>query len=367
MLIELVDISDGLLGSLAACLYAQEIVNTGACCRKARMVFARPERGLCCPHLFPATHQAMCAALLRCDARQLQTLRPLGEIEFDSSTYLSELLHRLPLLTSLEELGPLCIDTSGGPVLLMQKAGVGPEAMEGSVAVRPRKVLPVLAASFPKLHRLASLSLTLRCLNAADAKIVSEVFMPALGSCQALRHLRLDLDTPLSCGAAMTRGLVAMLQKLSSWQKLESLSLGYLWWTEAAEETLDQFKEALQAFKGSVRAVAIRCPQDQELGALDAVAASLLLGVASNVEEVLAMQAWGDDGTGLSKFLEVLSSCRRLRRVDFIGELPNGLDRASLESSLRAARPAAEMTAKVCVNTPAGWRRASCYPSSYRA
>ncbi|CAE8608100.1 unnamed protein product, partial [Polarella glacialis] len=97
-----------------------------------------------------------------------------------------------------------------------------------------RSLLPALGAAFASLRSLATVELTLKCMGSASAKALAEVFMPALGGCQGLRSLRLDLDAPLSCGGPLAVGLAAMLERLSTWRRLESLSLGYLWWTEGS-------------------------------------------------------------------------------------------------------------------------------------
>ncbi|CAE8614722.1 unnamed protein product, partial [Polarella glacialis] len=103
---------------------------------------------------------------------------------------------------------------------------------------------------------------------------------------------------------------------------------------------------------------------DQELGGLDAASVSLVEGVSASVEEVLAMEAWGSDGTGLKSLMEALRRCVSLRRVDFLGELPDDLDLTALRSQLcsAATTSASARRCEVCVNTPGGFKRAMAVP-----
>ena len=126
-----------------------------------------------------------------------------------------------------QELGPICIDESG-----VFGSGVGSFCLFDTW-------MPSLGLAFGSLRCLERLSLTLRCVH--DSNALAESFIPALGKCP-LKSLRLDLDTACSCGADIVSALVTMLIHFGDRQRLESLSLGYLWWTEASDEVLISFK-----------------------------------------------------------------------------------------------------------------------------
>ncbi|CAJ1405606.1 unnamed protein product [Effrenium voratum] len=320
----------GLLGAVLSGLFAVEVCQLSRASRTAHRLLS-PD-GLCCPYIFPSTPAAMRAALRSCHLPQLKSLRPPQELESDP--FLEELVEGLGKCACLEELGPICIDESG-----VFGSGVGSFCLFDTW-------MPSLGLAFGSLRCLERLSLTLRCVH--DSNALAESFIPALGKCP-LKSLRLDLDTACSCGADIVSALVTMLIHFGDRQRLESLSLGYLWWTEASDEVLISFKEAVEALP-SLRSVALRCPQDPELGALEA--ASCLLG--ATVEEVLVMDAWGHDGSGLSGLLEALSACPCLRRLDLIGELPEGFDAVSFQQALRQVA----VDLNVCVNSPSGLKKA---------
>eukprot|EP00930_Biecheleria_cincta_P064499 TRINITY_DN50082_c0_g1_i1.p1 TRINITY_DN50082_c0_g1~~TRINITY_DN50082_c0_g1_i1.p1 ORF type:complete len:374 (-),score=66.96 TRINITY_DN50082_c0_g1_i1:166-1287(-) len=336
----------GLRGNMAASLGAVEMQRIAQSCRCARHSVLPPGMGLCCPHVCPSKASAMSAALLKCDAKHLLSLRPTQE--FESAAYLADLVERLPLFSSLCDVGPLFIDITGGPVLLQRHAtshagedieAASTQSIEsGWQFATPQSLLPSLGASFAGCLTLAKLSLSLQCMDDEAAQALSDVFLPALGGCCKLRSLLLDLDTPLSCGAAVADGLATMLERLSAWHQLEQLDLGYLWWTEASDDTAQRFHEASHAFGCNFRHLVIRCPQDQELGALEVASDSLILGAATSLVEVVVQDAWGQDGTGLSSLFEALGLCGELRRVEFQGQLPDGLDKSSIQSSLHSAR-----------------------------
>lgn len=358
----------GLRGALCGCFMAPEVRQLAWASGRVCSAIAHPDAGVCCPHLRPRTALALAAALAHCDAPQLRTLRPAGD--FDSSAFLPELASRLSAFGGLEDLGPLSIDASGGPLLLLplQRSSGGDEESsgEGSGDVRtvgPRSLLPALAEGFGRCRQLLSLDLTVRCLDLADAHTTAEVLLPALGECRALRSLRLDLDASKACGGPLAAGVAAMLERLSSWHRLERLSLGYVWWTQASDNTLERIRTGLRAFGGSIRALALRYSQDPELGALDAACATLE-GAASGLEEVCIMEGWGDDGTGLPALADAVGACGRLRRVDLLGVLPPSFDRRGFVAAVRAAARAERLLdserppAVVGFNASAGWQRA---------
>merc|ERR1711884_400481 len=159
----------GLHGALASCLAAPEVRQLVQTCSQSRAVLASP-MGCCCPYLQPRSGGALAAALLGCAAPQLRSLRPAGD--FDSIAYLPELAMRLASLGHLEELGPLCIDTAAGPLLLPPGGSeclVVPENAEGMSAsdsdvdialngplsmVSVRGLLPTIAAGFQRCRLL---------------------------------------------------------------------------------------------------------------------------------------------------------------------------------------------------------------------
>mmetsp|Transcript_80529 Transcript_80529/g.260966 ORF Transcript_80529/g.260966 Transcript_80529/m.260966 type:complete len:398 (-) Transcript_80529:79-1272(-) len=334
----------GLRGALAACLGAPEVRRLAWSGRRVRGTLADPVAGPCCPHLRPRSGAALAAALLACDAPQVRSLRPLGN--FDSASFLPELAGRLGGFAWLEDLGPLCIDTAGGPLLVPRGAEAacpgadnGEEEPAGSELcfTTARCLLPALAEGFRRCRQLSTLDLTLHCVDVASASVMAETLLPALGGCCRLRVLCLDLDSSMPCGGTLVSGVARMLRGLSAWRRLERLSLGYLWWTEASEDALALMRDSLQAFGGSVLSLAVRYPQDQEMGALDAVCTAAVEGAAQGVEEVSIVEAWGQDGSGLPALVEALGACQRLRRASLLGVLPQGFNKAEFVESVRAA------------------------------
>ena len=222
---------------------------------------------------------------------------------------------------------------------ILYNIGAEEGGAEGALfsAVSARKFLPALADGFERCKSLATLDLTVRCADMPSARATADVFLPSLGTCRSLETLRLDLDASMKCGSKLMDGLVRLMERLSAHQKLRHLSLGYLWWTEASDEALQKLRDALVAFGGSVKELRIRYPNDQEFGALDAVAAHAVEGVAEGVEEVLVIDGWGHDGMGLQALAESLVLCPRLQRVDLLGHLPPGFDAAAFMAPVRMA------------------------------
>lgn len=165
--------------------------------------------------------------------------------------------------------------------------------------------------------------------------------LASLGSLSALRLLRLDLDA--SCSAP--RALLA----LGALRRLEALRLGYVWWSEVDVELLAELHEAFA--KLPLRRVAVVCPQDPELGALE-TAAQALLGEA--VEDFLVTEAWDQEAMVLWELLEVLGHCRSLRRVVLLGDLPMSFDAMSFERALRRCSQSLKGLPDVLVNCPSG-------------
>jgi len=324
----------GLRGALTGCLVAAEVRRLIGGAHRLQSALSAPGVGPCCPHLRPRTGTGLAVALLCCDAPQVRTLRPQGE--FDSVVFLSELAARLGAFARLEELGPLSLDVSGELLHVEDLSSANPSSRSGPCCVPARSVLPTLADGFQRLRQLTSLTLTLRCVDVASARVAAETLLPALGGCCALRSLSLDLDASFACGGLLMGGLASLLEGLGAWRRLEHLSLGYLWWTEASDEVVLQMRTALQALEGSIRSLAIRYPQDQELGALDVASTAVIDGVAQGVEEVSVVEAWGEDGTGLPALGEALGACERLRRIDLLGVLPAGFDRTGFVASVRS-------------------------------
>ena len=66
----------------------------------------------------------------------------------------------------------------------------------------------------------------------------------SIGACEELQELRLDLDTTLACGGDMVAAVAKMLHRLAKTPKLEALSLGYSWFSDASDETLQDLRDA---------------------------------------------------------------------------------------------------------------------------
>jgi len=315
-------------------------------------------------------------------APQVRSLRPSGD--FDSAAYVPELALRLSSLGHLEELGPVCIDTDCGEVMLPPSESLDPSwpaagdksSLKIKELVTPsgrtfelvsvKNLLPMLSSGFSRCRVLAELDLTIRCMRKKCAQAVSEQLLPALGRCHALRALRLDLDASLECGAILIGGVANLLESLASTAAgaLEHLSLGYLWWSEASEESLARIRTALMALcnhrGGGLRELVIRYPQDQEMGAMENLCAAIE-GVASDIEEVCLVEAWGEDCASKELLLKALAGCQRLRRVDILGFLPQALNQAAFSAILRRDWVGTDRqnAPEVFFNTPAGWRRAA--------
>lgn len=333
----------------------------------------------------------LASALLGCAAQQVRSLRPVQDL--DSNAFLPELAMRLSSFSHLEELGPLCIDTAAGPVLFppggatcmtkhpdvctdtstsetdtMDFPHFG-NAVEPLAMVSVRRLIPTLAAGFERCRFLTELDLTIRCTDLAPARAVADVLLPGLGGCPALRALRLDLDASVPCGALLMAGVARLLKRFAEvgTGALQHLSLGYLWWSEAAAESLAAIRQALREFSnhrgGGLRELVVRYPQDQELGALDAVCA-LIDGAAIDLEEVCILEGWGEC-TSLNTLAQSLGRCAKLRRIDILGRMPRRFDRAGFKAALveasRGSGAAVLKTAPtmVCFNSAEGWRRAA--------
>lgn len=372
----------GLQAAFAGCLRAPEVRRLVQTCEQSRAALAAPSAGCCCPHLEPRSGGVLAAALLGCSAPQVKSLRPLGD--FDSAAYLPELALRLSSLGHLEELGPVSVDTECEPLLVPSSEGACPawvaEVGRGGLeitefetesgrrlqSVTVRSLLPVLAEGFARCRVLAELDLTIACTGSSSARSVADHLLPALGRCHALRALRLDLDATLECGGTLMAGVARLLECLASSAAgvLEHLSLGYLWWSEASEETLARMRVALKALcdhrGGGLRELVVRYPQDQELGAMDALC-STIEGVASDVEEVCLVEAWGEDGEGRNALVRALATCPRLRRVDILGFIPQAVDQRSMTWALHREWVGTDRDKlpELLFNTPGGWKRAA--------
>lgn len=326
----------GLCGALASFLGAAGVFRLALSSRWARALLANPADGVCCPHLRPRSVAALAAGVFGCDAAQLRSLRPPEELS--SAQILRSLAIRLRAFVGLEELGPvLCIDPSeeyfcDDPL----PSSLDGEAGSGELTVS--HLLPSVAEALEGSRRLSKLDLTLRCEDRAAAISLVKVLLPAVGGCRALRELQLDVDCTLEYGGKVLGGLVRMLQRMGEQQRLESLSLGYLWWSEASDDVQSELKAALQRLGGSVRKLAIRYAQDPELGGLGVAALSMVRGAAEGLEEVLILEGWGDDGAGLPELTKVLGECLKLRRVELAGSLPFDFDRSAFEASVRCGR-----------------------------
>lgn len=265
--------------------------------------------------------------------------------ELDSDPFLQDLVERLALCSSLEELGPISIDEGGGPY--------GPEdevrnrsrplPAETRCMFSNSSLLPALGNAFEHLRSLERVTLTLRCAH--DENEIGSSLIAAIGSCKALKQLRLDLDTTMSSGGEMLAAVAQMLHELGPERRLQSLTLGYSWFSEASDETLHELQAAISVLP--LHFVGLLAPQDPEMGSLENACSVL----GRTVEEVLVMDAWDHDGLVFPVFLEALCQCPRLKRLHLIGEVPEKLDVESFEQTLRAR---VSGLPEVCVNCPLG-------------
>lgn len=264
--------------------------------------------------------------------------------ELDSDPFLQDLVERLALCCSLEELGPISIDEGGGPF------GVEDEVRNRSRPVPEEtrcifsnsSLLMALGNAFENLRSLERVSLTLRCVH--DENEIGGL-IAAMGSCKALKQLRLDLDTTMSSGGEMLAAVAQMLHELAPERRLQSLTLGYSWFSEASDETLHELQAAISELP--LRFVGLLAPQDPEMGSLENACSVL----GRSVEEVLVMEGWDHDGLVFPAFLEALCQCPRLKRLHLIGEVPEKLNVESFEQTLRVRLGGMP---EVCVNCPLG-------------
>jgi len=267
------------------------------------------------------------------------------EAEFDHQRATCALARRLHSFVGLETLGPICIDTEGSADLseegILQADGL-PELPRSTTST----LTATLANGFAQCRGLQDIHLTLRCVHRASAKPASEELLPSIGACQNLRRLRLDVDCALQCGGALVGGVAKMLESLSAWKRLEHLGLGYLWWSEARDEAVEGLKSALLGFEGSVRSVAICCPQDPELGAMNVACDSVIAGAAQGLEELLIHEAWGHDGEGLNTLASCLGAIPWLNRVVLEGVLPESFQADRFAALARQGRMAVAANAK---------------------
>ncbi|CAL1152828.1 unnamed protein product [Cladocopium goreaui] len=204
-------------------------------------------------------------------------------------------------------------------------------------------LLPALGNAFEHLRSLERVTLTLRCVH--DENEIGSSLIAAIGSCKALKQLRLDLDTTMSSGGEMLAAVAQMLHELGPERRLQSLTLGYSWFSEASDETLHELQAAISVLP--LHFVGLLAPQDPEMGSLENACSVL----GRTVEEVLVMDGWDHDGLVFPVFLEALCQCPRLKRLHLIGEVPEKLDVESFEQTLRAR---VSGLPEVCVNCPLG-------------
>eukprot|EP00438_Fugacium_kawagutii_P008584 Skav214149 [mRNA] locus=scaffold1645:233607:240879:- [translate_table: standard] len=202
------------------------------------------------------------------------------------------------------ELGPISIDEGGGPfgadLEEVLRSRLRPLPAE-TKCIFSNSLLPKLGHAFEQLKSLERLTLTLRCVH--DGNEMGSL-IAAIGNCKGLKHLRLDLDSTMSCGGEMLLEVAKLLQVLGLERRLESLWLGFCWFSEASEETLQELREAISSLP--LRFVGLVAPQDPEMGSLEAAAAVVC---GATLEEVLLMDAWDEDGMAFPVFLEAKRSC----------------------------------------------------------
>jgi len=159
------------------------------------------------------------------------------------------------------------------------------------------------------------------------------------GRLSAAACLQLEVDASVHYGGLLMAGVVNMLRRIaaSGHRSLDRLSLGYLWWTEPQDSVLDGLREALRELNGTLRVLEVRYPQDQELGALEAIC-NAVEGASAGLEEVRIVDGWAYDGCGLANLAEALGSCAHLRRCVLAGVLPERFDVAAFAERASRAR-----------------------------
>mmetsp|Transcript_15472 Transcript_15472/g.35358 ORF Transcript_15472/g.35358 Transcript_15472/m.35358 type:complete len:387 (-) Transcript_15472:85-1245(-) len=328
----------GLKGAFTACLAAVDVGQLLGSSKCSQHALADPGIGVCCPHLRPLDTNIARMAVEACDAPQVRTLRPhvprdlaMRQVLLPDYTAVADdepLSQCIRRFTGLEELGPLALDADMAlPASASSSAGAHPHM---------RNVADLFRESFQQCTSLRVLSVTISCLHLSSASLSCRELLDAIGGCQSLAQLDIEIDTALPCGAKVMRGVESMLKRLSAWRQLEFLSLGYLWWTEASTELLSDIRAALMAFDGSIHCLTVAFPQDPELGALEA-ACNAVEGVSEGVAEIRVAQAWAYDGDGLGSLAEVLGSCTRLSQVELVGPLPTNFDACLFAAAVRAA------------------------------
>mmetsp|Transcript_84541 Transcript_84541/g.176878 ORF Transcript_84541/g.176878 Transcript_84541/m.176878 type:complete len:391 (+) Transcript_84541:64-1236(+) len=344
----------GLLGALLAGLRSAEVKFLYCGNRELRDLCVIPGEGCICPSLSPSTPLALAAGLRSCVATQVRAIRPT-ELFTVSSAYIPELVEHLGGFTRLEELGPLLLEGSGQAWVAPESklSGLLPEAKQQADPAAPRIVscrslLGPLVEELLCCTYLTSVDLTIRCDDTASAHAFRDHFLPRLGSLRSLRSLSLDFDATMSCGPQLLVGLARMLKVFGSTAtSLERLRLGYMRFSEAADDVLVEMQMGLMQMcnqatttpNGSrypgLKTIEVCYPQDQELGGLDAVCVALE-GAVSTLQKVVVVEAWGTaDGCGLESLCELLQSCPRLREVDLCGELPECFNLAEFKSNVR--------------------------------
>jgi len=177
-----------------------------------------------------------------------------------------------------------------------------------------------LVTGLARCSSLTHLYLTLSCNDESRSDMVMEV-LPAISGCCNLRKLQLDADGSLSCGAAFVEGLASALEGFSVHKELHWLNLGYIWWSEAAEDVMARIQIALRTFEGSIKTLILRYSQDPEFGGLEA-ACALVEGCAEGLQEMHVVEGWAENGDGLSTLAETLDCCTHLGSLKLVGELP---------------------------------------------
>lgn len=294
------------------CLTANEIIQFARTKSWVHQLLAEQEEGIFCPYLCPKSAETFAHALSRCAVSRLRILRPAeNAADLGDPTLACFFAQRLDLFVEIEELGPICVDVGM------------PEQVQKSVPAENSIHLPVLPlALLTGLARCSSLThlyLTLTC-NESRSDMVMEV-LPAISGCCNLRKLQLDADGSLSCGAAFVEGLASALEGFGVYKKLHWLNLGYIWWSEAAEEVMARIQIALRAFEGSIKTLTLRYSQDPEFGGLEA-ACVLVEGCAGGLEEMQVVEGWAENGDGLATLAETLDCCTHLGSLKLVGELP---------------------------------------------
>lgn len=319
---------EGLRGTFVSPLGAVDILQLLRSCRVAQGVLCGTG-GVCCPHLRLQSDAVLANAAAGCDAQQVRSIWGSREyLLLSSAVGLKTLAARMKQFVSLQALGHLSLDL---------RSPTDPSESHW---------FPELLSGLANCKALACLDIQLAGVGRAEAQHLSQALPIGLGGCASLQNLKVEIDGTMDAASCTFRALAAALSRLAAAQspapgapaRLKMLSLGYLWWSEAQESTMQALQSSLETFNGSIRVLEVRYPADQALGALEVVANHAVLGVAQGVEILRVEEGWDSEGGGLDALAEVLPKCRPLNLIELVGDdLPVDMT-GTLAEEFRTAR-----------------------------